>query len=144
VPQTAAADARARAGRQAELEAEERSWAAGVRLSDAWREPYLALRAAERAENRRCAAQRFFALTRFDLPLALQPPGYGNAVYYAGRDLALARAAGPIGECDYVITTDALQETDKGRALAAALSGGAPLRERARARGLVLLEGPPR
>ena len=42
-----------------------------------------------------CRGQRFFSLVRFDEPLALQPPEFGNQVYYAGRDVDAGPPRGP-------------------------------------------------
>jgi hypothetical protein len=138
-PQIARADARVRSAALSRVEAEQTASAAGVFPADSWRQPYLALYAAERAEGTACARRRFFALTRFDEPLALQPPAFGSQVFYAGRDIEAARAAGPIGTCDYIITTPALQLTDKGQALAAALAGGTALHAVATTSDLVML-----
>jgi hypothetical protein len=138
-PAIARADRAARASAEARLGAEESAFAAGQVIADTWRQPFLAVRAAEHAQGRTCAQQRFFSLARFDEPIALQPPGFGNLVFYAGRDVDANRREGPIGPCDYVITTPALAQTDKGQALAAALAAGAPLHEQAKTSDVIIL-----
>jgi hypothetical protein len=138
-PAIARADRAARASAEARLGAEESAFAAGQVIADTWRQPFLAVRAAEHAQGRTCAQQRFFSLARFDEPIALQPPGFGNLVFYAGRDVDANRRAGPIGPCDYIITTPALAQTDKGQALAAALAAGAPLHEQAKTPDVIIL-----
>jgi len=123
-PMISRADAQAQAAGQARLDQEASALAAGPPTPDIWRRAFLTLRVAERAEGISCDRRRFFSLTRFDEPLGLQPPGFGSEVYYAGRDIAAARAAGPLHTCDYIITTPALQLTDKGQELAEALAAG--------------------
>ncbi|HEX5069509.1 MAG TPA: hypothetical protein VFV78_04770 [Vicinamibacterales bacterium] len=109
--------------------------------ADAWKRAALAIFAIRENEaDGDCSRRRYFALTRFDEPLALQPPGFGDQVFYAGRDVDSARRAGPMGPCDYVITSPALMETVKGQALLAALMGPAPAREWARTPDLVVLK----
>jgi hypothetical protein len=125
------------------LEAEQAAFLAGVPPTDPWRAIYVALRASEHADASSCAHPRYFALTRFDEPLALQSPDFGGQVFYAGRDVEAARKAGPLVACDYIITTPALMQTDKGQALAAALSGGAPLTDVAQTPDLVALKPAP-
>jgi hypothetical protein len=142
-PAIARADRAARAAAETRLSGEISAFTSGQPAPDAWRQPFLALRTADRAAALECVHQRFFSLTRYDEPIALQPPGFGNQVYYAGRDVDAARHAGPIGACDFIITTPALAETDKGRALAAALAGGAPLVEAARTAEVVVLKTAP-
>jgi hypothetical protein len=78
-------------------------------------------------------------VTRFDEPYALQSPALQNQVFYAARDVALAARAGPMGPCDYAITSRPVMATDKGAALVSALSARAPMREIAEARPFVLL-----
>lgn len=69
-----------------------------------------------------CPARRFYALTRFDEPLALQSGRRPDAmVFYAAREVEAAARAGPLGACDYVIATPAVLATDKGAALLTAL-----------------------
>jgi hypothetical protein len=107
----------------ARLAREEAAYATGVAPESAWREVFLALRAGERATGRHCEARRLYALTRFDEPLALQSPTFTSEVYYAGRNVAAAERAGPLGVCDYIVSTDAALATDKGEALVRALAG---------------------
>jgi hypothetical protein len=120
----AAADRRVFAEANAAWEAEELSYAGGEPSSSGWREIFLAVRNAERGVRGVCSARRFFSLIRDDEPLALQPPDLSSLVFYAGRDVKATRAAGPIGPCDYIVTTLALEGTDQGRALVEALLGG--------------------
>ncbi len=138
-PAIARQDVAARARAETAFEAEETRFGAGATPADAWREVFLAVRAAEHGEGVHCRAERFFSLVRFDEPLALQPPGFGNQVYYAGRDVEAARRAGPIASCDYVITTPELAEIEKGQALAAALAGEPGLRPFARTKDVIVL-----
>lgn len=138
-PMAAAGAASARAQRQADLDTELQAAAAGLPIGDTWREPFVAVRAAEAAAGARCGHRRFYALTRFDEPLALQPPDFTSTVYYAGRDVEAARRAGPVTSCDYVITTAELQATAKGRALEAALAGPGRLQPVARGRAWIVL-----
>ena len=104
-----------------------------------WRSLCLAVRRDERARGFSCEASRFFSIMRDDEPMALQPPAMTNRSYYAGRDLESARRAGPIGTCDYIVTTPALQATEKGKNIAQALSGGAALETIETGTGLVAL-----
>jgi hypothetical protein len=87
-----------------------------------WKAPLPAVLEAEAARGIACESRRFFSVVRFDEPLALQPPGFGAQVFYAGRDPDANRRAGPIGRCDYVIATPAVAGTDKGQALVRALA----------------------
>ncbi len=121
----AQADGAARRNAQASFDAEETAFAVGTPQPRPWRTAFLAIRSDEKARGRICPARRFFFLVRNDEPMAFQPPALSSRSYYAGRDVEPARRAGPIGDCDYVVTTPALQETDKGRALVDALFGGA-------------------
>jgi hypothetical protein len=100
------------------LQEEEAAFAGGGMRANEWRAFYLAVRSDERARGVSCSASRFFTLVRYDEPLALQPPEMTNRSYYAGRDLESSRQAGPIGPCDYIVTTAALQATDKGQNIA--------------------------
>src|SRR5204863_9973965 len=111
---------------------------AGTVNPDIWRDVLPAIRASEKREGNPCGPSRFFALTRFDEPLALQPPGFGNQVFYAARDVDAVRRAGPIHRCDYIISTPAMDETEKGKALAAALAGPTGLRVFASTRDFVV------
>jgi hypothetical protein len=122
-----AADRAERARTTRVLQEEEASFAGGGMRANEWRALYLTVRSDERARGVSCGASRFFALVRYDEPMALQPPEMTNRSYYAGRDLASARRAGPMGPCDYIVTTAALQATDKGHNIADALGGGAAL-----------------
>lgn len=76
---------------------------------------------AESTRGKPCVSRRFITLTRFDEPLALQSVELDAEVFYAARDVAPTRMAGPLGACDYVITTRAVLETEKGTALLSAL-----------------------
>ena len=105
----------------------------------AWREVFLAVRLGESATARACTHRRFFVLTRFDEPLALQAPNFGSRVFYAARDENAARRAGPLGVCDYVVTTPLVAGTTKGQGLAWALAGGQPLRTVATTRDFLVL-----
>lgn len=99
---------------------------------------YLTL-ADERAAGRRCPERRFFVLTRFDEPLALQSDRYTNQVFYAARDLARTGRAGPLGPCDYVVTNRSVTETIKGVALVDALASGSAVVEIGEAGSFVVL-----
>lgn len=118
---------------------EEEAFAGDPSSARPWRAALLAVRSDERARRAPCAARRFFSLTRNDEPMALQPPEMTSRVYYAGRDVEPTRRAGPIGSCDYIITSPALRQTDKGRALEEALAGGAGLEPIASPGTLVVL-----
>ena len=121
------------------LQEEEAAFAGGGMRANEWRAFYLAVRSDERARGVSCSASRFFTLVRYDEPLALQPPEMTNRSYYAGRDLESSRQAGPIGPCDYIVTTAALQATDKGQNIAQALGGGAALESIGTGTGLIAL-----
>ena len=121
------------------LQEEEAAFAAGGMRANEWRALYLAVRSDERARGVSCGASRFFALVRYDEPMSLQPPAMTNRSYYAGRDLESARQAGPIGPCDYMVTTAALQATDKGQNIAQALGGEAGLETIGTGTGLIAL-----
>jgi hypothetical protein len=95
----------------------------GVGPGLAARALYLRVRADEDSRGDQCQRRRFFALARVDDPLALQDAEFSALVFYAGRDIAPARRHAPLGPCDYVVTSPALQETVKGRALVSALFG---------------------
>ena len=84
-------------------------------------EVYAAARASER-DDAPCEARRFFLLTRFDEPLALQPPRFENRVFYAARDVRVTARVPPLGRCDYIVTSRPVLDTDKGRALLAVLN----------------------
>jgi hypothetical protein len=142
-PTIARQDRQAREVATDRLNAEDAAPAEGLTNTNVWREVHLVTRVAERGENRRCGARRFFSLVRFDEPLALQPARFGNQVFYAGRDVDAARRAGPIGPCDYVITSPAVAATDKGQALASALAGARSLRTFASTRDFVVLSVDP-
>jgi hypothetical protein len=134
--------ARAEAAKQAARATEERArvlFADGVGPTAAPRALYVAARSDEVATHRVCTRRRFFALTRVDEPLLLQDADFQSLVFYAGRDQELVRPYAPLGACDYVITTPAVAETDKGSALVATLFANAPAREVSRAESLVLL-----
>jgi len=114
---------------EAKFEAEELAYAAGTPRPQPDPQPgraaFLAVRSDEKARGRSCAARRFYFLVRYDQPLEFQPPALSSRSYYAGRDVEPARRAGPIGDCDYIVTSPALQGTEKGQALVSALAGGA-------------------
>lgn len=81
-----------------------------------------AVAAAERQPGPACDRRRYFVLTRLDDPLALQSGATLDAqVFYAARDVESARRAGPLRECDYVIASRPVLETEKGAALLGAL-----------------------
>jgi hypothetical protein len=103
------------------------------------REIYEAAVRAEARAARACDRRRFFVLTRLDDPLSLQDVEYRNQVFYAGREVRLAGRYGPVGPCDYVITSRALMATEKGPALVTALDPGGRVKEIAEAKPLVLL-----
>lgn len=117
-------DATARANAAHDWSVQETAYAAGQSSASGWRQIFLAVRTAERANRVSCASRRFFSLVRDDEPMSLQPPEMSSRVYYAGRDVESTRRAGPLRACDYVITTHALEGTDKGRQLVSALVGG--------------------
>jgi hypothetical protein len=139
-PMIARADRAVRATAWSRLETEQAAYLAGTPSPDLWRQIYLALRAADSARASTCHRRRYFSLVRFDEPLALQSPDFGDLVFYAGRDVDSARRAGPMSSCDYIVTTPAVMQTDKGQALAAALAGATPLSEAARTAELVILK----
>jgi hypothetical protein len=122
-----ASDRRERDRTAAVLRDEEVARAAGAFAGSQWRGLYLDVRQDERARRAPCAASRFLSVVRDDEPMALQPPDMTNRSYYAGRDVESARRAGPMGPCDYIVTTVALQATEKGQHIVQALSGGAAL-----------------
>jgi hypothetical protein len=76
----------------------------------------------ERQSGRDCRARRFFLITRFDEPLALQPSRLENRVFYAARDVRMTARVNPLGPCDYVVASRPVLETDKGRDLIAVLN----------------------
>jgi hypothetical protein len=95
---------------------------------------YAAALRSEARDGVTCAAgRRFFATTRFNLPMALQDVRLSNFVYYAARDLKVTATVRPaMGPCDYIITDAGVMDTIKGANLHAALSGSATLSEAAR------------
>lgn len=101
---------------------------AGLESLDVHRRPFVAALDAEASTHRTCGVRRFFSLVRFDSPLELQGPDFRSQVFYTGRDVEAAARIGPAGACDYVVTTAAVQATDKGQTLLSALAGGDPLR----------------
>jgi hypothetical protein len=138
-PLIAARDAREQA---AAKKLEQQEWLASAdpraRVRAA-RQIYFQTLDAEVREARTCERRQFFVLTRFDEPLALQSTVYRNVMFYAARDVALAERAGPIGPCDYIITSRAVMDTIKGQALVAALAHGAATREIAATSPFVVL-----
>jgi hypothetical protein len=140
-PFIAASQERAQRAAERTEEGERAAWANEPNTISPRRGIYLAALAAETVANRSCETRRFFSLVRFDEPLELQSPIYRNRVYYAGRDTALLPRTLPLTPCDYVITTDALASTDKGREAVGVLAGPRPLAELGRAEDLVLLGG---
>jgi hypothetical protein len=82
---------------------------------------YAAVLDAEARHGTPCDRRRFVLTTRFDAPLALQSPFLDAKVFYAARDVVSARRAAPLTRCDYVVTTRAVLETEKGTALLRAL-----------------------
>ena len=121
-------DARARAHAAHDWSVEETAYAAGESSASGWRQIFLAVRTAERANRVSCASRRFFSIVRDDEPMSLQPPEMSSRVDYAGRDVESTRRAGPLRACDYVVTTHPLEGTDKGRQLVEGLAGGGQLR----------------
>jgi len=105
----------------AAVRADPGNWNAAV-SADA-RAIYRAAVRSEQPFGRECAARRFFLLTRFDEPLALQTPDLRNLIYYAARDIAVTARTTPLRFCDYVVASDPVLDTDKGQALVAALGG---------------------
>jgi len=145
-PQLAARDARAVELRIAQSEEEAQRFASGRPIDlglppqDAEvRQLWLAVQSRERADGHECQARRWFALGRVDFPLLFQDDRFLSQVFYAGRDPESARRAGLVGQCDYIVTTPALAETEKGQAIEAILAGGAVRREIARTGGLVAM-----
>lgn len=63
---------------------------------------------------------------RVDEPLSLQNERYESEVFYAARDVTAARRVGPIGPCDFIVTTETVTATEKGKALELALLAGGP------------------
>ena len=145
-PQLVARDARALELRVAQSEEEAQRFASGRPIElglppqDAEvRELWLAVQSGERADGRECQARRWFALGRIDFPLLLQDDRFQSRVFYAGRDPESARRAAPVGQCDYIVTTPALSETEKGKAIEAILAAGAARHEIAQTAGLIAL-----
>jgi hypothetical protein len=114
--------------------------AAGAHPLSAARDLYLTIRAAEDAANLPCVQRRFFAIARLDEPLMLQSYDLTNRVFYAGRDVAAAARSGPMGPCDYLIATQAVMDTEKGQALARALTAATPLAMTASSNALIAFE----
>jgi hypothetical protein len=77
---------------------------------------------------------------RLDEPLMLQSYDLTNRVFYAGRDAASAARSGPMGSCDYLIATQAVMDTEKGQALARALTAATPLTMLASSDALIAFE----
>lgn len=139
-PQLVRRDARAVDQRFADTAGQAVRFAAGLPIdADEARGLLLAAQQHERFDGAECATRRWFVLGRLDAPLALQDDRFHSLVFYAGRDAASARRAGPLARCDYVVTTPALRDTDKGRAIESALLGNAPPREVSRTPGFVVL-----
>ena len=71
--------------------------------------------------GRACQRRRFFMASRFDAPMALQPPPYTNLVYDARPRTMVERGIaehGPGSEpCDYIIASEAELQTDRGAPL---------------------------
>ena len=121
-------------------EAQERTdFARSGRLDSAARQAYLVTLAAEDAAGRRCERRRFFVLFRFDEPLMLQSPAFGNQVFHASRELNRTARAGPLEPCDYIIATPAVLETDKGTSLIGALAGGTEVETIGTAESIVIM-----
>jgi hypothetical protein len=122
------------------VETDERAALVGNRLPfSPARELYLKARSAEDETRLPCQRRQFFTSVRFDEPLQLQGPRPTNTVFYMGRDAGTGRRPAPLGDCDYVITTAALMQTDRGRATAEVLAGSRPLQEVARVGDFILL-----
>jgi hypothetical protein len=102
-------------------------------------EVYAAALDFERRSRQSCSARRFFILTRFDEPMALQSPVLRNRVYYAARDVRVTARSAPIASCDYLITSRGVLGTDKGRALIAVLNPGGRTADIAEAGSFVLM-----
>jgi hypothetical protein len=142
-PLIAARDVTEQAAAQRLEQQELRALADGTGRNGAPREIYLQTLSAELRESRTCARRQFFVLTRFDFPMALQSTVYRNVEFSVARDVALAEWAGPLGPCDYVVTSRAVEDTGKGQALVAALAHGAVTREIAAAAPFVVLATAP-
>jgi hypothetical protein len=141
-PLLAGRTTRDRAAQAAQLDRDVQSWASiGPASTSPHRAVYLAMLDAEARAGRTCDARRIFSLIRDDEPLQWQSGSYRNRIYYAARDTSAAATAAPLGPCDYVVTTRVLTETDKGRALTAALSGGATLERSAETPDFLVLRG---
>lgn len=139
-PQLVRRDARAVDLRVADTAGEAERFAAGEPIdADEARGLLLAAQQYERFDGAECATRRWFVLGRLDAPLALQDDRFHSLVFYAGRDTDSARRAGQLNRCDYVVTTPALRDTDKGRVLESALLGDAPPREVSRTPGFIAL-----
>jgi hypothetical protein len=131
------------AARQLAIDAERQerdALAHGAHPLSAARDLYLAIRVSEDAAGRVCAQRRFFAIVRLDEPLMLQSYDLTNRVFYAGRDAASAARSGPMGPCDYLIATQAVMDTEKGQALARALTAATPLTMLASSDALIAFE----
>jgi hypothetical protein len=114
--------------------------ARGAHPSSAARDLYLTIRAVEDTSGHVCVQRRFFAIVRLDEPLMLQSYDLTNRVFYAGRDVASAARSGPMGSCDYLIATQAVMDTEKGQALARALTAATPLTMLASSDALIAFE----
>jgi hypothetical protein len=104
-----------------------------------WPAAFPALLLAEQSAGIHCGVRRIYSLIRFDEPLSLQPPTFTSTVFYAGRDPEANGRAGQIGKCDYIITSPAVADTEKGARLAEALAAGRRLRPFATTRDFVVL-----
>jgi hypothetical protein len=120
-------------------EAERSALAAGIRPGSPMRELYLAMTINEAQQGRVCGDRRVFLLSRIDEPLTLQSPAYRTRVFSAARDVARLRPLGPLGPCDYIITTTDVAATDKGTLLVAALIDPPASREIATAGPRILI-----
>jgi hypothetical protein len=139
-PVIAARDAAARQLATNAERQERDALAGGAHPLSAARDLYLTIRAAEDAASRSCVQRRFFAIARLDEPLMLQSYGLTNRAFYAGRDVASAARSGPMGPCDYLIATRAVMDTEKGQALARALTAATPLTMLASSDALIAFE----
>ena len=93
--------------------------------ADSYVAAYLTVLDQERRMGSSCQRRRFFVATRFDVPMALQPPPYANVVYDARPRTIVDRVFrdhGPgTGPCDYVIASQAELDTERGNILINAL-----------------------
>lgn len=117
----------------------ERRQARADRRPEPDRAIYLAALDWESERGLECRSRRFFAIVRFNRPLALQSFDYTNQVFYAGREVALTARATPMTPCDYLIASRGILAGDKGKALVGVLNREGPTIEIAEQGSFILL-----